>query len=214
MVAAINYDCDWKSGFVMNPIRKQRVGYLTSFECLGLDENLEPDVEVFTPYNHSEVAYGGVSVDASTFKATCVGVIESFSFGGGVGDPLCISAYISSKNAERISSKLKTTLKSTVVGKLGWWVCNFDEEAKEWFEQAHPLDPVDVSGMINAPGGKELRIAVSSDPTKVAPNIDVNVYNIYFEVVPAANATFVFHFANSKAMKFAKNWGLKVGPTG
>jgi len=68
-----------------------------------------------------------------------------------------------------------------------------------------------VVGQINAPGGKDLRIAVSQEATKVAPNIDTNVYNLYFEVIPAANATYAFHFATSSKTKYVRNWGFKVG---
>jgi len=57
--------------------------------------------------------------DKDTGKVTCVGVIENFSYAGGVGDPLCISAYISEQNAEVIAAKLKTTLDTNVVKKLG-----------------------------------------------------------------------------------------------
>ena len=33
-------DCDWKSGFVMDPNKKQRVGYLLNLDGLGLDATL------------------------------------------------------------------------------------------------------------------------------------------------------------------------------
>jgi len=46
---------------------------------------------------------------------------------------------------------------------------------------------------------------------KIAPNIDVNVYNLYFEVVPAANMTYDLRFATSASKQFVKGWGLKVG---
>jgi hypothetical protein len=31
------------------------------------------------------------------------------------------------------------------------------------------------------------------------------------EVIPAADATYAFHFATSSKTKFVRNWGLKVG---
>jgi hypothetical protein len=37
------------------------------------------------------------------------------------------------------------------------------------------------------------------------------VYNVHFEVVPAANAQHVLHFANSDQKKVVKSWGLVVG---
>ncbi len=207
---SMDLSCDWRSGFVMNPNKKQRVGYLTQFQGLDLGTDyLKQDIEVFTPYSGEAVSYGGIAPKDD--KVTCVGVIESFSWGGGVGDPVQISAYISSENAAIITAKLKTTLKTNKVTKLGWWICNFDEENKTWFEEAYPKDPADVGGQINAPGGQDLRIFVAEQPTKVAPNIDTNVYNITFEVIPAANSTYVFNFATSAKTPFVRNWGLKVG---
>jgi hypothetical protein len=92
---AIDLPCDWKSAFVMDPTKKQRCGYLTAFN--GLDLNNEPvadkdeyKVRVFTPYNAPSKAYELVNIeDIDGAKAlNCIGVIDSFSFGGGVGDPL------------------------------------------------------------------------------------------------------------------------------
>lgn len=207
----INLSCDWRSGFVMDPNKKQRVGYLVNFQGMNMGEFLKQDITVFSPYNNSETQYTGVTIEAESTKATCVGVIDSFSFGGGVGDPICISAYISAENAEVLQAKMKTTLDTTIVKKLSFWICNFDEENKVWFEEAFPKDPIDMAGQLNAPGGKDVRITVSQEPTKVAPNIDINVYNVYFEVIPAANATYAMHFATSSKTKFIKNWGLVVG---
>lgn len=203
--------CDWRSGFVMNPSRKSRVGYLVQFQGLNMDEFLKQDVEVFTPYNNSETQYGGVTIDLTSGKAKCVGAIEDFSFQGGVGDPICISAYVSAENAEVLSAKMKTTLTTTTVTNLAWWICNFDEENKVWYEEAFPKDPVSFKGQLNAPGGKEVRLQVASAATKIQSNIDVNVYNIYFEVIPAADATYALHFATSGKTKFVRNWGLKIG---
>lgn len=216
---SLDLSCDWKAGFVMDPNKKQRVGYLLEFTGLNMGKFLQPDIEVFTPYTSAvtpkykkanDNLVAGDGDDKSKVKIKCVGVLESFSFGGGVGDPLCLSAYISAENAQTLAAKLKTTLDTTMVGGLAWWICNFDEENKAWFEEANPMKD-SVMGQINAPGGKDLRIAVSQDPTKVSPNIDVNVYNLYVEVIPAADATYAFNFATSTKTKYVRNWGLKVG---
>lgn len=208
---SFNLPCDWKSGFMMDPTKKQRVGYLISFQGLDMGEFLKPDIEVFSPYNNATKTYNDMVLDATSGKATCTGVIESLSWAGGVGDPICISAYVSAENGVILSGKLKTTLVTTKVTKLAWWICNFDEENKVWFEEASPKDPTSVTGQLNAPGGKDIRLAVASTPTKVAPNVDVNVYNIYFEVIPAGNSTFTFQFASSSKTNYVKNWGLKIG---
>ena len=203
-----NFPCDWKSGFVMDPTRKQRVGYLLAFNGIGLPSELPQDITVFSPFN-AQPAYAGVAVADSQVKV--VGVLDSFSWGGGVGDPISISAYISAENAFQLKALQQLTLKTTSVSKLAWWIADFDEETKEWFEQAYPQTPAAITGQLNAPGGRDIRLQISDDPTKVAANIDVNVYNVYFEVVPAANQTAHFMFATSKQKKVAKGWGLVVG---
>lgn len=208
---AYDFPCDWKSGFIMNPTKKQRVGYLVSFDGIGLSGPLAQDVIVYTPYNVEGAATNYDKLTIAEDKVTVVGVLDNFSWGGGVGDPVCVSAYISAENAMLIKGMLKMTLKTTSIKQLGWWIANFDEETKAWFDEAHPLAPTEITGQLNAPGKTDIRLMVADEPTKIAPNIDANVYNIYFEVVPAANQTCDFHFATSSGKNFVKRWGLKVG---
>jgi hypothetical protein len=68
-----------------------------------------------------------------------------------------------------------------------------------------------VVGQLNAPGGKDFRISVAQDATRISATLDTNVYNLYLEVIPAANATYNFHFATSAKTPYIRNWGLKVG---
>lgn len=206
-----NYPCDWKSGFIMNPTKKQRVGYLVSFDGIGLTSPLAQDVSVFTPYNVDGAATNYTALTIADDKVSVVGIIESFSWDGGVGDPICISAYLSAENALLIKGLMKMTLKTTSVKKLGWWIANFDEETKAWFDESHPMTPAEITGQLNAQGKTDVRLAIADEPTKVASNIDVNVYNMYFEVVPAANQTCDLHFATASGKNFIKRWGLKVG---
>src|SRR5215510_1929483 len=105
------FDCDWKSGFVMDPSKKQRTGYLLTFDGLGLDAALPQDIQVFSPFNAAAADYTAADlvVDSSVTpaKLTVAGIIESFSWNGGVGDPISISAYVSSENAQQIKAKLQ-----------------------------------------------------------------------------------------------------------
>ena len=207
---SFDYPCDWRAGFIMDPNKNQRVGYLVHFEGLNMGEFLKQDIDVFTPYSNSETNYGGVTIDKEHGKATVVGVIENFSWGGGVGDPISISAYISAENAQVLQAKMKGTLDTNTIKKLAWWICDFDAETKVWYEAAYPKDPVNLQGQLNS-SGSEVRLMVAPEATRVAPNVQVNVYNLMFEVIPAANSTFMLHFATSGKTNFIKNWGLKVG---
>jgi len=220
---AIDLSCDWKSGFVMDPTKKQRCGYLVAFNGLGL--NQEPDKEndafkirVFTPYNAADLEYANVAVDDLDGQKVlnCVGIIESFTFAGGVGDPICVSAYVSSEFANQLKAKQKASLETTVIKKLGWWVVNYDVDDKSWFEEAFPKGNTDsgdgfVMGQLNASAGKDVRLSIAESPTLIAPNLDVQVFNIYFEIVPASDTTYALAFRQGKTKAFVKGWGLQVG---
>ena len=209
-----DYDCQWRSAFVMDPTKKQRTGYLLTLDGLGLDAALPQDIQVFSPFNAAAADYTAADLVIDTSitpsKLTCVGIIETLSWAGGVGDPISISAFISSENAQQIKAKLQTTLKTTSIKHLSWWIVNFDEENKAWFEECYPKDPTHITGQLNA-AGTTVRLSVDNDATKVASNIDVNVYRVYLEVVPAANSTYVLGFGISQQKKHVKAWGLKVG---
>jgi hypothetical protein len=221
---SIELPCDWKSGFVMDPTRKQRCGYLLAFNGLGLDAKI-PDKEddnykirVFTPYNATETKYKLAKVDdVDGQKAIdCVGILDNFSFGGGAGDPICISAYISTEFASQLKAKQKASLSTTVVTKLAWWVVNYDVEEKAWYEEAYPLGTTAaknelVAGQLNAQGGKDIAMQIAEEPSKIAANIDVQVFQMYFEVVPGSDQTYALNFAQGKTKDFVKGWGLQVG---
>jgi hypothetical protein len=204
-----NLPCDWKSGILMDLTKKTRLGYLVWFQGLGMSEYLRQDIQVLTPFKNP-TAYKGIPIDPTTGKTSCTGIIGSFSWNGGVSDPLCIGAYISQQNAQTIRAMMTSTLKTTAVGKLAWWICNFSLEHNMWYEETWPANPLIVTGQLNAPGGS-VRLSVGQDLTQVATNINANFYSIYFEVVPAANGIFSLAFANSPKANALLNWGLPVG---
>jgi hypothetical protein len=207
-----SFPCDWKSGFVMDPVKKQRVGYLTAFNGIGLSAALAADLSVYSPYNSAAApTYAAAAPDATTKLVKAVGILENVSWNGGVGDAFTFSCYMSSENANLLKALKSLTLKTTSISSLGWWICNFDEETKQWFEEHHPLAPLAISAQLNAVSKNDIRLHVADEPVKVASNIDVNVYNVYFEIVPAANQTATFHVASSPTKKVALNWGLVVG---
>ena len=221
---SFSFPCDWRSGFTMNPTNKQRCGYLMAFN--GLDLSTAPTatddkykINVFTPFNAAgSPAYSKASVtDTEGVKSIdCIGIIDSFSFAGGVGDPICISAYVSSEFANQIAAKQKASLSTTTIKELGWWIINHDDEEKGWYEEAYPKGTLSgsegvIKGQLNAPGGSDVRLTVANEGTKVSPTLDIVVYNLYFEVIPASDSTYVLNFAQSKSKPFVKGWGLQVG---
>ena len=138
-----------------------RCGYLTAFN--GLDLGTEPTkdaeeykVSVYTPFNAEAPEYTQAAPaqnDDGLRTVDCIGIIEHFSWGGGAGDPICIGAYVSTEFANQLKAKQKTTLTTTAIKKLGWWVVNYDVENKAWFEEAFPKTADGfVAGQLNAAG--------------------------------------------------------------
>jgi hypothetical protein len=224
MSAGFSYPCDWRAAFTMDATSKQRCGYLMAFNGLDLNEAPTADndnykINVFTPFNAAgDPGYSKASVtDTDGLKTMdCIGVIENLSFAGGVGDPICISAYVSSEFASQIAAKQKASLSTTSINELGWWVINHDDEEKGWYEEAYPKgmlggDEGFVRGQLNAPGGSDVRLSVANEGTKVSSTMDIVVYNLYFEVIPASDGTYVLNFAQAKSKPFVKGWGLQVG---
>lgn len=221
---SIDLNCDWKSGFLMEPTKKQRCGYLMAFDGLGFNKgeiakgNDPYKIRVFTPYNADSTEYTEVTVEDLDGQKVldCVGVIESFSFGGGVGDPICISAYVSSEFANQLKAKQKASLVTTVITQLSWWVVNYDVDAKCWFEEAFPKGSTDASdgyvkGQLNASGGTDVRLSIAEEPTMISSNLDIQVFNIYFEIVPASDTTYALSFRQAATKAYVKGWGLQVG---
>eukprot|EP00825_Cyclidium_porcatum_P007102 TRINITY_DN13553_c0_g1_i1.p2 TRINITY_DN13553_c0_g1~~TRINITY_DN13553_c0_g1_i1.p2 ORF type:complete len:228 (-),score=1.25 TRINITY_DN13553_c0_g1_i1:199-882(-) len=215
------YSCDWKSAFFMDPIKKDRVGYLCALGATGDEIFLSEDIEAFAPYQLSVdtakyaklVTAQSAGADASEQLKTvkCVGVLESFSFSGTAGDPITFGAYISGPNASSLGLKMKSALKTLKVTQLGWWIVNYDSEKKIWFEECYPLGTGIVTAQINASAAADISLHVSDQATKVAANLDVNVYHIQFEVVPQGDALYAIHFSSGDGKNLVRGWGVKVG---
>lgn len=208
-MAAHNYPCDYKSGFIMDSSKKQRVGYLTAFTGLGKQvQALDQDIQVWCPVTGiAAPKYGGIAITEA--KVSCVGIIESMNFGGGVGDPFCFNVYISGNNSKKLAAAMQNTFDSTTIDICSWWIANFDEEEKAWYEEAFPADDA-MKGMLNAVGGKDLKIAVDTTGVKISPTVDVKVFSWYFEIVPAANYMSTVNFAVGVKKNSVKYWGLDI----
>jgi len=200
------FPCDYKAGFIMDPQRKQRVGYLTAFTGLGSQVGaLAQDLEVWSPYQGSP-SYPGVAIAAEKVKA--VGIIESVEYGGGVGDAYCFHVRISGNNKQKLAAAMKNTFDKTSIDVLKFWIGNFDEEEKGWYEELYPKAD-DMKGMLNAQGG-DLKIRLGEEGVKVHTNVDVKVFDWYFEIVPAANILTDIHFGFGVKKSAVKHWGLNI----
>ena len=189
----LNFQMDWRYAFNIDPAKKSRVGYLMSYKGCGLE--LNKDIEVYNPMEDSKLI-------------KCAGIIDHFSFGGGVADPITLSCYLSTENALQLKALFKSTVKTTKLS-FSYYIVDFDDEASKWYEAADQKSEM-VEGTINSVEN-QLQVRCLDNPEKIAPNIDTNVYNFNFEAVPAANKTFSLKFAVGATTRYVKNWGFKLG---
>ena len=204
-----NFACNWKSVFVRQAAGVAQVGYVTRFEGLDLPAPLAADLDVAMPYR-STTALTYQAVAPVNGQVHVVGVLENWSWAGGVGDPICFSMYVSPANAHLLKSALATGLKSSAIRQLGFWIGKHDEESRQWFEEAYPAAAT-ISAQLNAHGPMDVRLHVADVSTRVAPTIDIPLYQVYFEIVPAANTMVRLNMASSPTAKVTVGWGLVVG---
>lgn len=207
------YECDRATGFGVAPNSYRCFGYITKLDGFGLIQPATADLTVAVQYS-GQPRYSGITIKQPAAAgqlrtASVVGVLESFNWAGGAGDPVTVNFWCSPQNAFAIKTAQQAALKSTVVKALGWWIVNYDQAAKQWFEQSYPVSAPTVTGVIAVKGNPELNVDLT--PVPVADGIDVSVYKVSLSVQPAANQQYVLEFANAPAQLVAKPWGLIVG---
>jgi hypothetical protein len=194
----LDFDCDWRFGLNLRPSLKGTVGYLLDWSgCGGL--SLQKDIEVWNPFNTS----GQRVVSGRIIK--CIGLLESFRFAGGQNDPVRIKAFVSKGTAADLRSKLARPLTNTRL-KLAWYIIDFDDSDKLWYEAAFLKSPKTADASIDSAGG-ELQIFVDNEPTRISETLDINVFGFEFQVVPADKKTATLEFASGPTRKLVKQWG-------
>jgi len=212
---AFEYACDKSSAFVMDPNEHKRYGYVTDFNGVGLADAFPRDLIVSVPFNgvaepKNLPGYVAATKDVPTPTCKVVGVIERFSWAGGVGDAIEIDFFASQENTVQIKTLQQSVLKTTTINKLSWWIADYDQEQKLWFEQAYVLSPSTyITGIIT--GKENPNLDAILDPVVVKDGIDVFVYSIKIKVAPAANQAYQLQFQNSAFKPLVKQWGLQVG---
>lgn len=195
--SALDFNCDWRFGINISSSLKASVGYLLDWSgCGGL--NLKKDIEVWNPCDKA----ARTVVTDSTVK--CIGLIESFKFEGGENDPIRIVAYLSKGMAAEVRAKLANPLRNTQL-KLGWYIIDYDEELKRWYEAAYCKSPTKADANIDSSDG-ELQIFVANEATRVNETLDINVFKFEFQVVPADGKTTQLEFATGPQRRLVKKW--------
>jgi hypothetical protein len=205
------YECSKDAGFVLDPNTRRRFGYVSALKFGGTA--FGDDLQVAVAFNDGKTPTAltttGPTAPGQPLTAKVVGVIETFGWNGGVGDTVRLEFYVSQENAARLKAfQQQAAPTTTKVESLAWWIADYDQESKRWFEQAYPLGGA-VSGLVAGKDNPELDVDLS--PVVVKEGIDVNVYKVTIGVAPAANTQYRLHFANSSSTAVVKPWGLVVG---
>jgi hypothetical protein len=194
----LNFECDWRFGFNLDSKKKGIVGYMLFWSgCGGL--TLTQDIEVWNPYSSpGQTILNGARVP-------CVGLIEQFRFDGGATDPIRLSVYVSKGTAANIRAKLVSPLTNTKL-KLAFYIIGFDDEKKTWYEAALIKDAsCKVDAVLDTVAG-DLQLFVATEPTSVAEHLDILVYKLEFQVVPAIGKTAHLEFATGPSTRVVREW--------
>lgn len=204
LAASVPFDlqCDMQSGFLMSPGVHKRIGYITAFQAFGAPK-LGSDLTLSLPFTPSHELLSMIQAPGLPPVTKVVGVIQDFSWSGGAADPLKISFFVSQENATLLRALQQTTYKTNSVSSLGWWIGDYDQEAKVWFDEAYPVSSSAVSGTLTVSSA----FSVNLSPVPVAAGIDVNVYEVSIQVSPAQHKVSTLAFANSSRLTLTKSWG-------
>ena len=194
----LDYQCDWRFGFNVDPKKKGTVGYLLFWSgCGGL--TLPQDIQVWNPFSSS----GQTIVSGPTIE--CIGMLDKFSYQGGSDDPIKISAYLSKGGAANLRAKLASPLTTTKL-KVGWYIIDFDVEKKTWYEAALIKDASgSVSAVLDTMNGV-LQLFVSNESVALSDQLDIHLYRAEFQIVPAVGATANLEFATGPATRVVRQW--------
>lgn len=193
----LDFTCNWRFALNLQPQLKATCGYLLDWSgCGGL--NLQRDIEVWNPYSGP----GQTVISGSTIQ--CIGLIESVGYEGGETDPIRVVCYLSKGMAAEVRAKLARPLTNTKL-KLAWYVIDYDEERKQWYEAAYVKSPSKAQANIDSAGG-DLQIFIGNDGTRVSDQLDLNMFRFEFQVIPAEDKTAELEFATGPSRRIVKRW--------
>jgi len=200
----LDFLCSWQSVFgSADLLEHRRIGYLTAFDGLArLPSALNADLGVFCPYQTPSYT----PVVPHNGRVNVVAVIEQIQWDGGIGSAVTIDCHMSRENAIRLKSLEQETLSTLEVRKIGWWVTDYDQVNKKWFEQFYPKAPQILSALIARKENPMLNVDLTPSPVS-----NIYVYKVHLEIVPSANVAATFQVAASATEKVDRQWGLVVG---
>ena len=90
--------------------------------------------------------------------------------------------------------------------KLAWYIIDFDNEAKLWYEAAFLKSPKQASANVDSSGG-ELQLFIDNAATAINDTLDIGVYALEIQSVPADNKKATLEFATGPRRRLVKRWG-------
>lgn len=195
---ALSYQCDWRFAINLISSRKGTCGYLLAFAGLG-GLSLKQDIEVWNPFDGA----GQTVVSGATIK--CIGLIDTLHYEGDATDPIRIKCYVSKGTQSELRSKLSRPLTNTKL-KLAFYVIDFDEDSKKWYEAVFAKEPKQADVSIDSEGGT-LQMFIASTATKASDTLDLNLFAFEFQVVPQDAKSVNLEFATGPTQRLIKCWG-------
>lgn len=194
----LSFDCDWQFGFNLHSLGKGTVGYLLFWSGVG-GLNLKKDIQVWNPFDSA----GQTVVQGP--KIECIGLIEQFRFEGGEDDPIRITAYVSKDVAADVRATLARPLPSTKL-KVAWYIVSYDDDTRCWYESSLVRDKKNAEANIDTADGV-MQMFIDNQGTRIAETLDLKVYKLDFQIVPAAKKTSLLEFATGPSQRIVKKWG-------
>jgi len=112
---------------------------------------------------------------------------------------------VSPGTAANVRSKIARPLSSTRL-ELSFYIVSYDDEKKQWYEAVLVKNNGRMTANLDTTDGK-LQIFVDNTPTRISDTLDVNVYKLEFQVVPAKDTTSLLEFATGPTQRLVKQWG-------
>ena len=210
-----DYECDRTAGVLPDPNEHKRFGYITSLKGFGPSATVElkRDLACACAYSGATPTYNDIAIaggDRSSLgRVQVVAVLEKFHWGGGVNHPLAFGIYMSQENALALKAAQQSTLTSTRIDELGFWIGNYDQELKVWYEEVYPASVPRITGVVGLKENPGLHVDLSG--VRAATGSDALLYRVTLNVAPAGNEAFTLFFASSSKKRQVKSWGLQVG---
>jgi len=213
---ALDYELNKSDAFQVNPNQHNRAGYITNLRGFGLAAPLvfKADIKCYCGFNQSAPTYPNITMiqqgsQTSLAIVQVVAILEKFSWGGGTHMPLHFEMLMSQENAKMLKDSQQATLTTTRVDEFGWWIFDYDQEKKCWFEQSYPLSKPTFRGHCVPRDNPVLDVNLQGE--SVVEGTDQLMYKVIMDIGPGMDDLYGIFHANSVMSKQNKPWGGSVG---